>query len=66
MTSHKTLVRAIESFIFVLVSAFLAQITVGGEAIDLSQPESQSRILTALLAAVGIAFRQYAAVNGKK
>jgi len=48
------------------VSAFLAQITVGGEAIDLSQPESQSRILTALLAAVGIAFRQYAAVNGKK
>jgi len=66
VTSHKTLVRAIESFIFVLVSAFLAQITVGGEAIDLSQPESQSRILTALLAAVGIAFRQYAAVNGKK
>lgn len=60
---NSTLVRAIESFIFVLISAFLAQITVGGQAIDITQPESQSRVITALLAAFGIAFRQYTATH---
>jgi CII-binding regulator of phage lambda lysogenization HflD len=62
-TAHKTTLRAIETFFFVLVSSFIAQITVGGQAIDLSQPESQSRVLTALLAAGGIAFRQFTATK---
>ena len=60
---NPTLIRAIESFIFVLISAFLAQITVGGQAIDLSKPDSQSRVVTAFIAAFGIAFRQYAATH---
>ncbi len=60
----KTWIRALEAFLFVFVSAFLAQITVGGQPIDLGQPESQSRVATAILAALGIAFRQWAATHG--
>jgi hypothetical protein len=59
-----TTVRALEAFLFVLVSAFLSQIAVTGEAINLAEPASQSRLLTAFLAAAGIAFRQYAATRG--
>ncbi len=58
-----TFIRGLEAFIVVLVSAFLTQITVDGKPIDLSQAESQSRLLTALLAAFAIAFRQWTATR---
>jgi hypothetical protein len=59
----KTFIRGIEGFIFVLISAFFTQIAFEGDAIDITQPQSQSRIIGAFLAAAGIAFRQWSATR---
>jgi len=61
VAQHKTTIRAVASFLFVLISAFLSQISLAGAPVDLTNRESQGAILTALLAAVGIAFRQWSA-----
>lgn len=58
-----TIIRGAEAFLFVLVSAFLAQVTISGQPVDLSTGEGQSRVATAFLAALGIAFRQWSATR---
>jgi CII-binding regulator of phage lambda lysogenization HflD len=63
MDQHKTLIRGLESFLFVLISSFLSQLVVTGQQIDITDPASQSGIVTALLAAFGIAFRQVSATR---
>lgn len=61
LVDRKTLIRFVETFVIVFLSAFLAQVTVDGTPIDLSRAESQSRVLTAALSAAGIAWRRAAA-----
>jgi hypothetical protein len=56
---NATVLRALEAFLFVFISAFLSQLAVTGTPIDITNADSQSRILTAFLAAAGIAFRQF-------
>jgi hypothetical protein len=57
MTNLRTTVRAAEAFLATLAAALVSQIAVAGEPINFDQPDSMSRVATAVGTAVLIAIR---------
>lgn len=57
MTTNSSLIRGIETFIVVLVAQFLIAITALGHPVDITTAVGQGEVLTALLAAFGMALR---------
>lgn len=54
----QTVIRGVEAFLVVLVTAFVSQITVGGQPIDLSTPAGRVTVSTALVSALVLALRR--------
>lgn len=50
--------KDIEHFVFVLVAAFVAQIAVGGAAIDITSAAGRSAAVTAIAVAIWRAIRE--------
>jgi len=61
----QTVIRAVETFLAVFFSAFFAQITVEGTPLDITSNDGRSRLVTAAVAAILLAARQWVAVREK-
>lgn len=57
MTTNSSVIRGIETFVIVLVAQFIIAITALGHPVDINTAVGQGEILTALVAAFGMALR---------
>ena len=55
--NNSSVVRGIETFIIVFVAQFLVTITALGHPVDINSAVGQGELLTALVAAIGMALR---------